>query len=96
MRIKLDENLGQRVTFKDAGRIYMCAGVVYTGFMEKDHNDIDEEGFREARTAPGMNTRRQIVGEALLRASPRREALVAKALDTLAKATISDRADAWR
>lgn len=66
------------------------------GSVAKHLVDLDEEALREARTALGTDTIRDTVNEALRRATSRRERLVAKAIDTLAKARVSDRADAWR
>lgn len=64
--------------------------------MAKHLIDLDEEALREARTELGTSTIRDTVNEALRRATTRRERLVSKAIDTLAKARLSDRADAWR
>ena len=64
--------------------------------MAKHLVDLDEEALRAARTELGTNTMRETVNEALRRATSRRERVVSKAIDTLAKAKLSDRADAWR
>lgn len=63
--------------------------------MAKHLVDLDEEALRAARTELGTNTIRETVNEALRRATSRREREVSKAIDTLAKAKLSDRADAW-
>ena len=76
--------------------IYTDVGAVYTGSMAKHLIDLDEEALRAARTELGTGTIKDTVNEALRRATSRRERVVSKALDTLAKATLSDRANAWR
>ena len=64
--------------------------------MAKHPIDPDEEALRAARTELGTSTIRETVNEASRRAMSRRERVVSKAIDTLAKAKLSDRADAWR
>ena len=76
--------------------IYTRVDRVYTGSMAKHLIDLDEEALRAARTELGTNTIRDTVNEALRRATSRRDRLVSKAIDTLANAKLSDRADAWR
>lgn len=64
--------------------------------MAKHLIDLDEQALRAARTELGTSTIRDTVNEALRRATSRRDRMVSKAIDTLAKAKLSDRADAWR
>lgn len=64
--------------------------------MAKHLIDLDEQALRDARTELGTSTIRDTVNEALRRATSRRDRMVSKGIDTLAKARLSDRADAWR
>lgn len=59
--------------------------------MAKHLIDLDEQALRAARTEHDEDT----VNEALRRATSRRDRMVSKAVDRLAKARLSDRADAW-
>lgn len=63
--------------------------------MAKHPVDLDKGAFREARTALDTNTIRDTVNQALRRATSRRERAVSDAIDTLAKAKLTDSADAW-
>jgi Arc/MetJ family transcription regulator len=64
--------------------------------MAKRLVDIDEKALAAARAELGTKTLKDTVNEALRRAAPARDRRVAKALDTLAKAKLRDRAAAWR
>ncbi|MGH7686468.1 MAG: type II toxin-antitoxin system VapB family antitoxin [Candidatus Dormibacteria bacterium] len=64
--------------------------------MAKHLIDLDEEALHAAQTELGTSTIRETVNEALRRATSRRDRFVSKAIDTLVKARLSDRADAWR
>ena len=64
--------------------------------MAKHLIDLDEQALRAARTELGTSTIRDTVNEALRRATSRRDRMVSTAIDTLAKAELADRADAWR
>ena len=58
---------------------------------------LEEEASPMCGPLSVRNTLRDIVNEALRRrATSRRERLFAKTIDALAKATLIDRADAWR
>lgn len=76
--------------------VYTDGDGVYTGPMAKHLIDLDEEALRAARTELGTGTIRETVNEALRRATSRRDRAVSKAIDTLAMAQLSDRAEAWR
>jgi Arc/MetJ family transcription regulator len=58
--------------------------------------DIDERALGEARAELGTRTIKDTVNVALRRAAGDRGARVAKALDTLSRAQLVDREDAWR
>lgn len=64
--------------------------------MAKRLVDIDEKALAAARAELGTTTLKDTVNEALRRAAPTRDRRVAKALDTLAKTKLRDRAAAWR
>jgi Arc/MetJ family transcription regulator len=64
--------------------------------MAKRLIDIDEKALAAARAELGTKTLKDTVNEALRRAAPARDRRVAKALDTLAKVRLWDRAAAWR
>jgi Arc/MetJ family transcription regulator len=64
--------------------------------MAKRLVDIDERALAAARAELGTKTLKDTVNEALRRVAPGRDRRVAKALDTLAKAKLRDRAAAWR
>jgi Arc/MetJ family transcription regulator len=64
--------------------------------MAKRLVDIDEKALAVARAELGTKTLKETVNEALRRVAPARDRRVAKALDTLAKAKLRDRAAAWR
>lgn len=84
-------------TRRDESRQYIRGtGGIYTGPVAKHLIDLDEQALRAARTELGTSTIRGTVNEALRRATSRRDRVVSKAIDTLAKAKLADRADAWR
>jgi Arc/MetJ family transcription regulator len=58
--------------------------------------DIDEEALRTAKAELRTATIRDTVNEALRRAGTGRDKRVMKALDTLSRASLRDRDDAWR
>ena len=64
--------------------------------MAKRLIDIDEKALAAARAELGTKTLKDTVNEALRRAAPGRDRRVAKALETLAKARLRDRVEAWR
>jgi Arc/MetJ family transcription regulator len=64
--------------------------------MAKRLVDIDEKALAAARAELGTKTLKETVNEALRRVAPARERRVSRALDTLAKAKLRDRAAAWR
>lgn len=64
--------------------------------MGKHLVDIDEQALTAAKSELGTRTLKDTVNEALRRAAPRRDRRLAKALDTLAKARLTDRKAAWR
>ncbi|MBM3218423.1 MAG: hypothetical protein FJZ38_07015 [Candidatus Rokubacteria bacterium] len=64
--------------------------------MAKRLVDIDERALAAAKAELGTKTLKDTVNEALRRAAPARDRRVSKALDTLAKAKLRDRAAAWR
>jgi Arc/MetJ family transcription regulator len=64
--------------------------------MAKRLIDIDEKALAAARAELGTKTLKDTVNEALRRAAPVRDRRVRKALETLARAKLLDRADAWR
>jgi hypothetical protein len=57
---------------------------------------VDIRALRAARAELRTRTLKDTVNEALRRVAPRRAGRIAKALDTLAKAKLADRAAAWR
>lgn len=75
---------------------YTGVGVEHTGSMTRHRIDIDEEALREARTALGTDTIGDTVNEALRRVTASRDRVVSHGIDTMAKAKLTDRADAWR
>ena len=64
--------------------------------MTKRLVDIDDDALAAAKAELGTTTLKATVNEALRRVAPRRNRRIAKALDTLAKGALRDRADAWR
>ena len=64
--------------------------------MAKRLVDIDEKALAAARAELGTKTLKDTVNEALRRVAPARPRRVARALDMLAKATLTDRSGAWR
>lgn len=64
--------------------------------MAKHLVDLDEDALGAARAELRTATIKDTVNEALRRASDQRRPRVATALETLAAAELSDRADAWR
>lgn len=76
--------------------IYTGVGVEHTGSMTRHRIDIDDEALREARTALGTDTIGDTVNEALRRVTASRDRVVSHGIDTMAKAKLTDRTDAWR
>ncbi len=70
--------------------------VVYIDGMAKHLVDIDEQALARARAELGTATIKDTVNTALREAVGRRDERVVAALDRLAEADLSDRADAWR
>jgi Arc/MetJ family transcription regulator len=66
------------------------------GFVGKHLIDIDERALEMARAELGTTTIKETVNAALHRATSHRAQHVAAALDSLAAATLEDRAAAWR
>lgn len=64
--------------------------------MSKHLVDIEEEALQAARAELQTSTIKDTVNQALRRAAERRRVTVAKSLDTLAKAELADRSEAWR
>ena len=64
--------------------------------MAKRLVDIDESALVAAKIELGTKTLKDTVNEALRRVAPRRNLRVAKALNTLAKAKLTDRSASWR
>jgi Arc/MetJ family transcription regulator len=58
--------------------------------------DIDDRALAAARAELGTRTLKDTVNEALRRAGARRDRRVGRALETLARARLQDRASAWR
>jgi Arc/MetJ family transcription regulator len=70
--------------------------IVYTSDVTKHLVDIDDETLGAARAELGTATLKDTVNEALRRVALPRDERVAVALDTLARADLGDREDAWR
>lgn len=64
--------------------------------MAKHLVEIDERILEAARAQPGTKALEDTIAAALRRAAGGRERRIAKALDTLARANLGDRDDAWR
>jgi Arc/MetJ family transcription regulator len=64
--------------------------------MSKHLVDIDDEVLGAARAELGTGTIKETVNQALRRASETHTRLTRQALDTLAKAGLADRDEAWR
>jgi Arc/MetJ family transcription regulator len=64
--------------------------------MAKRLVDIDERALAAARAELGTKTLKDTVNEALRRVAPNRQHRVARAFDTLSKAKLRDRREAWR
>lgn len=64
--------------------------------MAKHLVDLEEDTLSAARSELGTTTIKATVNEALRRAGAHRHRQVAEALDRLAKASLDDRAEAWR
>ena len=64
--------------------------------MAKHLVDLDEDALRAARAELGTTTIKDTVNEALRRAARVRDPRVSRALDTLVRAELLDRNDAWR
>ncbi|MET0852072.1 MAG: hypothetical protein ABW020_13130 [Candidatus Rokuibacteriota bacterium] len=64
--------------------------------MAKRLVDIDDRALAAARAELGTRTLKDTVNEALRRAGARRDRRVVRALETLARARLRDRASAWR
>lgn len=58
--------------------------------------DIEEEALQAAQAELQTSTIKDTVNQALRRAAERRRATVAKSLQTLAKAQLANRSEAWR
>jgi Arc/MetJ family transcription regulator len=58
--------------------------------------DIDDECLGAARAELGTTTLKDTVNEALRRVAAPRDRRVSRALDTLARADLADREQAWR
>jgi Arc/MetJ family transcription regulator len=58
--------------------------------------DIDDRVLGKARAELGTGTIKETVNEALRRASESQSRLIRQSLDTLAKARLADRDEAWR
>jgi Arc/MetJ family transcription regulator len=69
---------------------------IYWRLMAKHLVDLDETALAAARAELGTATIKDTVNTALRSAASPRDARVRAALDTLASASLSDRADAWR
>ena len=91
----LEEGVGA-TRARRSSAVYTSVGGIYTQPMAKHLIDLDEQALRAARTELGTSTIRDTVNEALRRTTSRRDRMVSKAIDTLAKAKLADRADAWR
>lgn len=64
--------------------------------MSKHLVDIDDRILGAAKAELGTATIKETVNEALRRATVTRDAQVQRALDTLARAVLADRDEAWR
>ncbi len=64
--------------------------------MSKHLVDIDDKVLEAARAELGTATIKDTVNEALRRASQNQARKVGKALDTLSRARLADRDQAWR
>lgn len=64
--------------------------------MAKHLVDIDEKALIAAKSELGTRTLKDTVNEALRRVAPRRDRRMARALDTLARAKLTERSAAWR
>ena len=76
--------------------IYTSELAVYTRRMGKRLIDIDDEALDAARVQLGTATIKDTVNEALRRAGGSHDEVVERALDALAGAPLTDRAEAWR
>ena len=70
--------------------------IVYTRGMAKHLIDLDEDALGAARAELGTTTIKDTVNAALRRAGRDRHDRVKHSLAVLAKAKLTDRADAWR
>jgi Arc/MetJ family transcription regulator len=64
--------------------------------MAKHLVDIDEDALARARSELGTATIKDTVNVALRRAVVSRDERISAAMETLARADLSDRGDAWR
>ncbi len=64
--------------------------------MGKHLIDLDEDALSAAKAELGTRTLKDTVNEALRRVGAVRDPNVARALDTLSKARLRDRNEAWR
>lgn len=64
--------------------------------MTKHLVDIDDQALGAARAELGTGSIKETVNEALRRASGDRPGHIKRALDVLAKASLTDREEAWR
>lgn len=70
--------------------------LIYTRIVSKHLVDIDEAALSAARAELGTATIKDTVNEALRIAAAPLDPRVAEALDVLAHASLTDRAEAWR
>jgi Arc/MetJ family transcription regulator len=64
--------------------------------MAKHLVDIDEQALRDARAELGVSTIKETVNRALRLVASDRPAAVKERLDTLARADLASREQAWR
>ena len=80
----------------ESGRGYTAIYLYILPRMTKHLVDIDDDTLGAARAELGTATLKETVNEALRRVASTRDERVSRALDTLAKADLGDRDDAWR
>jgi Arc/MetJ family transcription regulator len=78
------------------GCVYIQEQSVYTGRVSKHLVEIDDRTLKKARAELQTATIKETVNEALRRAGGSRGRRVERALDTLARAPLADRDEAWR
>ncbi len=64
--------------------------------MAKHLVDIEEEALSAAQAELGTGTLKDTVNQALRRVAKRRDRRISRALDTLARAQLAHRDEAWR